>query len=113
MVLIDQRPALAILLLLLPGGNALSQHIRGQPEFLDTLSVIDLGRIDVALGVNRHGVDACHAGPPRRAHPCQSALKFDPVSALNFDPFERRVLTVALGSSELAGIAETGRARVA
>ncbi|MEH2561686.1 transposase [Bradyrhizobium sp. AZCC 2289] len=43
--------------------------------------------------------------------PCQSALKFDPVSASNFDPFERRVLTVALASSELAGVAETWRAR--
>ena len=43
---------------------------------------------------------------------CQSAFKFDPVSASNFDPFERRVLTVALVSSELAGIAETRRARV-
>ena len=44
---------------------------------------------------------------------CQSAFKFDPSSASNFDPFERRGLTVALGSSELAGIAETRRARVA
>lgn len=44
---------------------------------------------------------------------CQSAPKFDPVSASNFDPFERRVLTVALASSELAGVAETWRARVA
>ena len=43
---------------------------------------------------------------------CQSALKFDPVSASNFDPFDRRVLAVALASSELAGIAETWRARV-
>ena len=43
---------------------------------------------------------------------CQSAFKFDPVSASNFDPFERRVLTVALVSSELAGIAEARRARV-
>jgi len=42
---------------------------------------------------------------------CQSAFKFDPVSASNFDPFERRVLTVALASSELAGVAETRRAR--
>src|SRR5882672_1052224 len=32
-------------------------------------------------------------------------------SASNFDPFERRVLTVALASSELAGVAETWRAR--
>ena len=44
---------------------------------------------------------------------CQSALNFDPVSASNFDPFARRGLRVALVSSELAGIAETRRARVA
>ncbi len=44
---------------------------------------------------------------------CQSAFKFDPGSASNFDPFERRVLTVALASSELAGVAETWRARAA
>jgi hypothetical protein len=34
-------------------------------------------------------------------------------SASNFDPSERRVLTVALASSELAGVAETWRARAA
>jgi hypothetical protein len=45
-------------------------------------------------------------------HPCQSAFKFDPVSASNFDPFERRVLAVALAPSELVGVAETVRARV-
>ena len=44
---------------------------------------------------------------------CQSAYKFDPVSASNFDPFARRDLRVALDSSELAGIAETRRARAA
>ena len=43
---------------------------------------------------------------------CQSACKFDPVSASKFDPFDRRGLAVALGPSELAGIAETERARV-
>ncbi|WP_210168287.1 hypothetical protein, partial [Bradyrhizobium elkanii] len=42
---------------------------------------------------------------------CQSAFKFDPVSASNFDPLERLGLAVALVSSELAGIAETRRAR--
>ncbi|MET4424974.1 hypothetical protein ABIB09_007392, partial [Bradyrhizobium sp. RT3a] len=31
---------------------------------------------------------------------CQSACKFDPSSASNFDPFVRRGLTVALGSLE-------------
>ena len=44
---------------------------------------------------------------------CQSARKFDPVSASNFDPFARRDLRVALDSSELAGIGETRRARAA
>jgi len=44
---------------------------------------------------------------------CQSAFKFDPSSASDFDPFARRALLVALVSSELAGIAEARRARVA
>ena len=43
---------------------------------------------------------------------CQSASKSDPRSASNFDPFERRVLAVAVAPSELAGVAETARARV-
>lgn len=49
----------------------------------------------------------------RHGRGCQSAYKFDPVSASNFDPFARRDLRVALDSSELAGIAETRRARAA
>ena len=43
---------------------------------------------------------------------CQSAFKFDPRSASNFDPFWRRGLAVALAPSELAGVAETARARI-
>jgi hypothetical protein len=43
---------------------------------------------------------------------CQSALDWDPLSASKRDPFERRVRAVALAPSELAGIAETVRARV-
>jgi hypothetical protein len=43
---------------------------------------------------------------------CQSAFKFDPRSASNFDPFGRRVRAVALAPSELVGVAETARARV-
>jgi CHASE2 domain-containing sensor protein len=43
---------------------------------------------------------------------CQSASKFDPRSASNFDPLERRVLAIALTPSELVGVAETARARV-
>ena len=53
------------------------------------------------------------SGIYRASADCQSAFKFDPVSASNFDPFERRGLGGALVSSELAGIAETRRARVA
>jgi hypothetical protein len=43
---------------------------------------------------------------------CQSAAKFDPRSASNFDPLWRRALAVALAPSERVGVAETGRARV-
>jgi len=35
-----------------------------------------------------------------------------PRSASKGDPFDRRVLMVALAASELAGVAETARARV-
>ena len=42
----------------------------------------------------------------------QSALDWDPLSASKRDPFERRVRPVALAASELAGVAETVRARV-
>ncbi len=48
----------------------------------------------------------------RPSSACQSAPNFDPVSASNFDPLERRVLAVALAPSELVGVAETVRARV-
>ena len=43
---------------------------------------------------------------------CQSAPKFDPSSASNFDPFARRGLLVA-PASELAGVVEAMRAPVA
>ncbi|MGC0387956.1 hypothetical protein ABIF91_000310 [Bradyrhizobium sp. USDA 241] len=43
---------------------------------------------------------------------CQSAFDWDPLSASKRDPFDRRALLVALGSSELVGVAETARARV-
>src|ERR1700710_2272402 len=42
------------------------------------------------------GRDLVAAGMSHFGLACQSALKFDPVSASHFDPFERRVLTVAL-----------------
>lgn len=52
------------------------------------------------------------SGAARREMRCQSALDWDPLSASKRDPFERRVLPVALAASELAGVAETVRARV-
>jgi DNA replication protein DnaC len=48
-----------------------------------------------------------------RATVCQSALEWDPPSASKGDPFDRRALLVALASSELVGVAQTARARVA
>ena len=57
--------------------------------------------------------DPIFRSPAAKNLVCQSACKFDPSSASNFDPLVRRVLLVALVSSELAGIAEARRARVA
>src|SRR4051812_38131133 len=51
-------------------------------------------------------------GARRRGVDCQSASKFDPRSASNFDPLERRVRAAVLAPSELVGVAETARARV-
>jgi hypothetical protein len=48
----------------------------------------------------------------QRGFNCQSASDWDPLSASKRDPFDRRVLLVALGASELVGVAETPRARV-
>jgi DNA invertase Pin-like site-specific DNA recombinase len=47
-----------------------------------------------------------------KALACQSASKFAPGSASNFDPFGRRVLAVALAPSELVRVAEAARVRV-
>ena len=58
----------------------------------------------VTRAVEPQSATAC----PRR---CQSALEWDPLSAFKRDPFERRVLTVALAPSELVGVAETARVR--
>jgi hypothetical protein len=48
----------------------------------------------------------------KREFECQSAFDWDPLAASKRDPFDRRALLVALGSSELVGVAETARARV-
>src|SRR5271156_4066667 len=59
-------------------------------------------------------VDLCQgiritSGRGFAAPKCQSASKFDPRSASNFDPLCRRVLAVVLAPSELVGVAETAR----
>ena len=58
---------------------------------------------------DRLGLEDVHSF---QVHLCQSAPERDPRSASKRDPFERRVLAVALAPSELVGVAETGRARV-
>src|ERR1035437_9529413 len=65
--------------------------------------------IGVILMRSRWTLQAMHLGS---ASMCQSALDWDPLSASKRDPFERRVRPVALAPSELAGVAETVRARV-
>src|SRR6478672_3099141 len=48
----------SIVLVLVVGLDApLLQRVRSQFELLDTLSGVDLSGIDVALGIDRHGVD--------------------------------------------------------
>ena len=102
-----------------------SRMLRG----LLALQGCKIGRRHVKTLMRRMGIEALYRRPrttkPEPGHKiypyllrgieikCQSAFKFDPVSASNFDPFERRVLAVALASSELAGVAETWRARAA
>ena len=52
-----------------------------------------------------------HCSTTYQSMSCQSALNWAPLSASKRDPFERRVLAVALAPSELAGVAATARAR--
>lgn len=85
-----------------------------QHEFPDDFTPADIQR---ALSSLPRAPQLADLPAPQPIHvqgpDCQSACKFDPSSASNFDPFVRRALLVALVSSELAGIAEARRARVA
>ena len=58
------------------------------------------------------GVVACPSVAGAARAGCQSASDRDPRSASNRDPFVLRFERLALASSELVGVAETGRARV-
>jgi hypothetical protein len=124
--------AAAIMFAQLCNVHGLRTRVEG-PEALSTANIFRLGAEGVALvclsylnAANpaqiRYAVRRLRRKLPRARimvglwtgmDDCQSAFKFDPGSASNFDPFERRVLTVALASSELAGVAETWRARAA
>jgi hypothetical protein len=63
-----------------------------------------------SLSAFRRALQGSQVVPMRST--CQTASKFDPRSASNFDPLWRRALAVALAPSELVGVAETARARV-
>ena len=83
-----------------------------EAAYSNTLSPAVTGSI--GYGAIDGGYDFLH-GPEYKAGVfagCQSAFKFDPRSASNFDPLERRVRAVAFAPSELVGVAETARARV-
>ncbi len=81
-------------------GFFLDQHIHKGAGEVEDLHQIAL-EIEAELKID-----------PDRRYVCQSALDWDPLSASKRDPFERRVRPVALPPSELAGVAETVRARV-
>jgi len=90
--------------------------IRQQTAVINAIRA-HLAEFGIVAPVGRHGVEellnVVTDPNDRRVPECQSAFKFDPSSASNFDPLARRGLPVALVSSEPAGIAEARRARVA
>ena len=87
--------------------------IEEETKNIGSRRLIPVHKTLVDLGFEKH-VAALRASGVTHLFPnwCQSASKFDPRSASNFDPLERRVLAVALAPSELVGVAETARARV-
>jgi nitroreductase len=88
-------------------AQRLVDHAKGFPAVKKTY-LANTAAIILVLGDPRWKV--CF---PQATTRCQSAFKFDPVSASNFDPFGRRFLAVALAPSALVGVAETVRARAA
>ncbi|UGY29930.1 hypothetical protein HU675_0007995 [Bradyrhizobium septentrionale] len=115
------RPRLVELVTRIPLGRL---HAQGRaflpfikPDLYQELAAAATPSMAAAAKLGPNVSMAPEAKPPkdrtRIAAGCQSAFKFDPSSASNFDPFARRALLVALVSSELAGIAEARRARVA
>ncbi|MHC2399623.1 hypothetical protein ACVMGC_004167 [Bradyrhizobium barranii subsp. barranii] len=80
---------------------------------LETVGVLRNGRRRYDPASKQRLVEAClQPGVSLAGLACQSAFDWDPLSASKRDPFDRRALLVALGSSELVGVAETARARV-
>jgi 5-methyltetrahydropteroyltriglutamate--homocysteine methyltransferase len=76
--------------------------------------------IDVITGGEMHRRTHNRHSPPnamlnyfwQKIPACQSALDWDPRSASKREPLVFRLERLALAPSELAGVAETGRARV-
>ena len=87
-------------------GERIGQPLSGEIPIIRSADAL------VPAEGNMDGHAIASARPtPRRL--CQSALEWDPLSASKRDPFDRRVLLVALAATELVGVAETARARVA
>jgi len=102
-----------------PAAVAEQAHFGLQPAWLWAAAaiVVELGgSVLVIFGrwvwLGAGGLGVLTAVAMLTANDCQSAFNFDPASASNFDPLQARVLMVALAPSELAGVAETARARV-
>jgi len=107
----------------------------GKSEYIKSLKTGDLGEANrrkhpyvaafkqriVALGRNKPNEQSELYEKPlawreamerHKGEVCQSALDRDPVSASKRDPLVLRFERLAFAPSELAGVAETGRARV-
>jgi hypothetical protein len=91
------------------------QHVPMLDDFaaFDANQIVECSksRREITFRQDKHKVALGHE-TTRGQVQCQSARKFDPRSASNFDPLVRRARAIALVPSELVGIAEAARARL-
>ena len=98
-------------------GADFPEFLRRFPSAASLRYLVDVASLEWAVNGALHAIDAEPLDLQKLApltpdeQGCQSALDRDPLSASKRDPFERRVRPVALAPSELAGVAETARAR--